>query len=82
MMVYRMTFDVAVSRSNEGDFYDLQNRIVRAIKGVAGVAGAEAHHKNSLLANGVDVDLVLKKQAQSVAATVAARDAANKGGNA
>lgn len=78
MMVYRMTFDVAVSRSYEGGFYTLQNRIVRAIKGVADVAGAEAHHKNALLANGVDVDIVLKKQAQAVAATVAARDAAKK----
>ena len=73
-----MTFDVAVCRSNEGDFYTLQNRIVRAIKGVSGVAGADAHYKNALLANGVDVDVVLKKQAEAVAATVAARDEAKK----
>jgi hypothetical protein len=62
MMVYRMTFDIAVSNYCSHDVYTLQSVIAKAICSAKDVLAAEGKKENCLICNSVDASGMIDKQ--------------------
>ena len=62
MKVYRMTFDIAVSKSCSCDVYTLESLISKAICSDRNVLAAEGRKENCLICNGVDASEMINKQ--------------------
>lgn len=62
MKVYRMTFDIAVSKYCPHDVYTLEALIARAICSDNNVLAAEGNKDNCLIRNGVDASEMIDKQ--------------------
>lgn len=66
MMVYRMTFDIAVSKYFSHDVYTLQSVIAKAICSAKDVLAAEGKKENCLICNSVDASEMIDKQNKTV----------------
>lgn len=66
MTVYRMTFDIAVSKYFSHDVYTLQSVIAKAICSAKDVLAAEGKKENCLTCNSVDASEMIDKQNKTV----------------
>lgn len=66
MKVYRMTFDIAVSKYCHHDVYTLASLISKAICSDKNVLGAEGRKENCLICNGVDASEMIDKQNKEI----------------
>ena len=66
MKVYRMTFDIAVSKSCPHDVYTLESLISKAICSDRNVLAAEGKKQNCLICNVVDASEMIDKQNKEV----------------
>ena len=66
MKVYRMTFDIAVSKSCPHDFFILESLISKAICSDKNVLAAEGKKENRLICNVVDASEMIDKQNKEV----------------
>lgn len=62
MRVYRMTFDIAVSKLCTYDVYDLGQLISKAICSDPNILAAEGKKENCLICNGVDASKMIDEQ--------------------
>jgi len=62
MKVYRMTFDIAVSKFYTHDVYTLESLISRAICSDPNILAAESRNENCLICNCVDASKMIDKQ--------------------
>lgn len=62
MKVFRMTFDIAVSKYCTHDVYTLESLITKAICSDINILAAEGKKQNCLICNGVDVSEMIDKQ--------------------
>lgn len=62
MKVYRMTFDIAVSKNYHNDVYDLESLISKAICSAPNILAAEGKKENCLICNGVDASKMIYEQ--------------------
>ena len=67
MMVYRMTFDIAVSKYCSHDVYTLQSVIAKAICSAKDVLAAEGKKENCLICSSVDASGMIDKQNKEMA---------------
>ena len=66
MRVYRMTFDIVVSKFCTHDVYTLESLISKAICSDKNVLAAEGKKENCLICNGVDASEMIDKQNKEV----------------
>ena len=62
MKVFRMTFDIAVSKYFTQDVYTLESLITKAICSDINVLAVEGKNQNCLICNGVDASEMINKQ--------------------
>ena len=62
MKVFRMTFDIAVSKNCTHDVYTLESLITKAICSDINILAAEGKKHNCLICNGVDASEIIDKQ--------------------
>lgn len=62
MKVYRMTFDIAVSKFYTHDVYTLESLISKAICSDPNILAAEGRKENCLICNCVDASKMIDKQ--------------------
>ena len=62
MRVYRMTFDIAVSKYYSNDVYDLESLISKAICSTPNILAVEGKPENCLICIGADASKMIDKQ--------------------
>lgn len=62
MKVYRMTFDIAVSKFYTHDVYTLESLISKAICSDPNILAAEGRKENGLICNSMDASKMIDEQ--------------------